>query len=1578
MMNSPPIQTPATSNPTTLHSDAQWLDAEITASTAESQRALLLYELGQLSEAAANGTEAAQHYLQAVNTDAHFAEPVERLLSLFERRHSMKNVGRVVDRLQLVASTPEQRERAALERGAFAFIEQHDGVTARLVLKELVDSSNVSATAWNLLHCIAEQSHDLDLLQQTLTARAGASNNPTWSGILFSELAEIQSQLGQFNDAVKSLDRVIDAAGPRTFAAFEVLQRLASTQNNDEYLARSHLGQASLLERAIQDPAAGDALGVPRWRRTSVHVAEACLRAALARHSAGNTSEAATLLEKARALAPEDPLIQHATLLCAEELGDFELALALAHAAAARTTGTTAALAWLRVALFEHRRNDAKGVMQAVATGLAISPHSIALRGLELHALARDPEPAKLAASLEACADLVTTDSAKSRFLLTAANAWARGCKDAASAQAALSQASLFGAPPSIVNRMARLLALGLGDGAWYDESTRRLTSSASDPGEQYELWLELLRCRIVKNQPEKIGSALAGLAGNEPGQWLSAMLDSLWQSPGASDPTGINPSGPLASATRAEQPLKRCARLCLNEPLHRAYDLANARRELLAGHYEEAIADLQELATLDPSDFLTALALTNTQLEHGTTAAAISTLCSAASSIENDTLAAMLAINASLLAIRANDAEHYWAALDSAQSRAPVVVATVESWLNRSPLPELEARIGTESSPDSTVVTQRGALESFAREIRQHNLTAAGEALDQVSDDDSSLGLAVAIAKTLFESPVTPNAIDRLGTLLPSFEPLSGALRVRYAVVNCGVPSAEHLAAARHWSEVDPDVASALEFLAAARAEGKLDAEKAAWALLDERSTDRTKPEVQLARARFRLLGEAALPPLVSAHSVPAKLVNLETSRPGCDPRRRRQSLQDVNPLLDESDQRVCSILIAFNLLAAGAIEPALQQFKELVARDPASVSAWEGLRLAAELLGDLSSVAQACEALGKCMGDASAAAEFYEQAASLYLNDLHDDVRGEQLLSLAVVSDISRFTAFDRLFRRIRERNDGPRLLELIDLRLNVSEDVNELVKLHWERARVLRGLGERDYAMQALENVTLLEPEHVGALALAAEISISSHQLADACKYLDQLARLDSAPDKQRLMSAMAAADIYQSKLSQPERAVSLLLALRDSRLGTLAVRERLARCAAQAEDWQLSSEVSLGLAKDRETSAGRVEAARLALSICREKLSTPSAALPAVKCIFAELPVDLEAIDFILERPFSDAENSELFARTRSSLCDHLRDAPFDAEAIDRLAQLAALLDDRPLRQVALGALVTLDAGIPEIMDELAALDARVARAPSIVLDNDCDAALADPSDCGPIAALFKQLAPLYNETFGPSLTALGVNKKHRLDPRAGLPLRNEIAAWAGALGLGEFDVYVGGVDANDVVGVPGETPALVVGTALRAPLPPQHRQLVARELYTIRQGTSILRHRSPAEAAALIVATCRLAEVAIMAPPYAMVDEFVRLLNASIPRRTRKLLPALCHPLSASALDSTEWYAAAIASRDRMATIAAGDVSLVLGRGADLGTVDNTLSLSDRRKRMLPFIFSPAYLSLRARLGVAVK
>jgi len=275
----------------------------------------------------------------------------------------------------------------------------------------------------------------------------------------------------------------------------------------------------------------------------------------------------------------------------------------------------------------------------------------------------------------------------------------------------------------------------------------------------------------------------------------------------------------------------------------------------------------------------------------------------------------------------------------------------------------------------------------------------------------------------------------------------------------------------------------------------------------------------------------------------------------------------------------------------------------------------------------------------------------------------------------------------------------------------------------------------------------------------------------------------------------------------------------------------------------------------------------------------------------------------------------------------------------------------------------------------VLDEIERLGLRVPRLPTMALDEACFRDLAETGDEGPHSELFAALGPYFTEALGPSLSMLQVSKKQRVEPRSGLPLRNEIASWAGALGVSEFDLYVGGISPDSVVGIPGETPSLVVGSALRAPLSPAHRQLVARELYAIRRGTSILRHRSGAEVAALVVATCRIAEVPISAPPYALVDEFSRLLNSVIPRKVRKVLPSLCSAVAQVGADPMDWQSAAVASQDRMAVVAAGDVSLVVAgdRQADFMGAPQ-----QRLERLLRFVFSYQYQLLRERLGIGVK
>ena len=871
-----------------------------------------------------------------------------------------------------------------------------------------------------------------------------------------------------------------------------------------------------------------------------------------------------------------------------------------------------------------------------------------------------------------------------------------------------------------------------------------------------------------------------------------------------------------------------------------------------------------------------------------------------------------------------------------------------------------------------------RLALERFALELQTQNLATAGLVLEDVTPNSTSIGIAVAIAKVLLDSATNLDALATLVALVPALETMAAALRARQILATYRMDSAEYLQATLHWSQVDEGLAPALEYLCAARAAVDLGHEIQAWEGVSERVESASRLQIEIAHYRACLFGFDTPVALLPSRATEARLLNIEASRPGCDPRRRIQAMSEFMPLLDTTDKTVARNLVAYNCLAAGFTEDALNHFKTLVADDSRNLGAWEGLRLAARIGRDPVSMAEACEGLGDNYQNANLGAELFEQAASMWLDELGNDARGERALARAVARDVSRFSAFDRLFRRVRDKNDGPRMLELIDARLDVSDDVDELVKLHWERARVLRAVGDREAALTALENVTLLEPDHVGALALAAEISIAANRFAEAAKFLDRLARLESAPSKQRLMSGVAAADLYESKLNLPELAVSVLLVLAGADLNTPAVRERLARAAARSENWDLAGEMLLDLAESRESSAGRVEAARLALSIFRNKLESPDHALSAIRRLFAEIPDDAEAIDILIERPFSDEQNRELCEGALDALRARLLEQPLDPESIDRLAQLAAILDDAPVRQTALGALLAIDAGTPEMVSELEALGSRAARLPSIALDAVCFSDLAEVGDEGPLADLFVNLAPWFAEALGPSLSALGVTKKQRVDPRSGLPVRNEIAAWAGALGLGEFDVYVGGVEPDNVVGIPGDPPSLVIGTALHAPLVPQHRQLVARELYAIRRGTSILRHRTAAEIAALVVAVCRVADVPISAPPYALVDEFSRLLQSVLPRKIRKLLPSWCSRISESSVDPLEWHAVATSSMDRMAVLAAGDVSLVVGERHFHNETDTMGSLQQRQERLLRFVFSSQYLSLRDRLGIRVK
>jgi hypothetical protein len=1553
------------------------LRAEHDGASDSKTRAILLHEIGVLEERVGDETASVRDQLGAVNAEAEFREPLERLIAIIERRQSYKNLGRLLERLVNVADRPEERARALLDRAFYLLDHEHDPVGARVLLEQATDDAPRDASLWLTLETIAGKLGDSELRERALLARASLTENPHWKALLLLSLAEHRVAAGEHEPAEQALEEALLLGSPASFECLTTLVELARKVGAHANGVRAQVRVAEAIESAVQDATLADQFGVPAHLRSGAGAADAWLCAAELAREGGMTTKAIEFLDRALAAAPGDALLLRARFHLTDALGDTASAARLAKAEIERgAKGAHAASLWLRVAEAQASDGDSVGALAAVSHALEQDPASVAARALSLDLLGMGEDPQAFASALEAAAEHLSSDSAKARFYLLSADVWARQCRDTQGARAALSQAGMYGATPAIVARVARLLAALVEDGTWYEEATRRLIAQGANDTEHAGLWFELGRARALRGERTGTAQALAGLAAAPGGAWLGNALTAyaLDLLPERANASSESTSAALTALANAEH----------DPDTARALRLILALRAVGSGHQQVAQQELATLHAAEPRDLVVARAFAALETAHGEKLVAAQTLTASASAQHDPELAAAFDLEAGMLFWQVGDrkgAIERFAAVSSYTRAGSALLGWALAGAEANDLAArrraLEAT--AESAPDLA------ALDRFALEVsRGGDADSARDALaTAVGFPESELYDAALLARALWspngsQEDARKDALEQLAEQ-PGCAALARA--VAYGIELARTPNGAGVMladAARSWALVDPGLAPALEWLGAATHNDDVESEIEARLALAQRLPVSLGATLEASAVLVAQLSGQELPKPVSSDQPAAKLANLELATPGSDPRRRAHALLEVGLNLGEESSGVVTALAGYNQLAYGDYAGALESFQKVVEAHPDELLGWEGLRTAAEAVGDRAALAEACAALGDTVSNASEGSEFWENAALILLDEFKDASRGEFALSRAVERDVRRFSAFDRLFRLVRERKDGPRLLELVARRLEVAEDPEEIAKLFWERARVLRAAGDREGALSALENVRLLEPDHVGALALSGEVYITLGRFAEAAENLARLGALDEAPAQQRLMSGIAAVDLYENKLDDTYAALDVLSNLHQAGLGTLPVRERLARAAARAEAWAQATEALELLMTERDSSAGRAEAARLAMVIHRDRLNDKKGAEHATVQLLREQPDDGEALDLVLGNAFSRQASLPLLERGLARLTEVLVQEPLDTARVERAARIAAYLGKAPLRQAALGALIALGVSSDAVEQELLRIDQRVANVPRIAIDDSALPHLADPEDKGPIAELMSALATTICEELGPSLAAYGVSKKERVDARLGLPVRNEIAAWAGALGIGEFELYVGGRDADTVVAIASELPALVIGSAVSAPLSPRHRQAVARELFALRRGTTVLRHRESAEIGALVVAACRVGEVNIQAPAYAMLPEFQRSL-AKAPRRVKKVLPDLARAVERSGQDPIAWARAAVSSLDRMATIAAGDVSWVLAAG---GRERGALGLSDeaaaRAKRLLSFVLSPDYLELRENLGMGVK
>lgn len=1562
------------------------LRAEESAAESSTTKAVLLHEIAVLEDALGDESAAARDHLSAVNADPEFREPLERLIAIVGRRQSHKNMGKLLDRLVRVADGVEERSRALLEQAAFIADVESDPAAALPLLLRAADESPQEAAAWLAIEVTSAALGNDVLRRRALEARTELAHDALWKTLLLLDLAGLSVEAGDAREAIAAVELAVDAGGPAAFDALQGLQDVGHRLERPEFVARGLVGQAQLIIDALGGSEAPTSAGVPKYLRTAAHAADRWRRAADVLRTQGDFPGAIALLEQALKQLPGEPGLIHARLALAEVSGDTATAAELARRQLESTpSGPLASAHWLRVAEVAAEQGNAADALAAVTQAVRASPDSLPARGLELDMLSAGADPQALALAIERTAEQMAIDEGKARWLVLAAEEWARGAGDIARAKASLAKVAMLGGSAALPARVGRFLSILCGLGDWREETTRRLATTVASDSEKRDLWFELAHQRILSRDPEEAARLLGSLAtapgGLRLGRTLAAYALSLIEPAEGPDADQRDPH------MAREVALQALADLDLPESTRRALHLGIVSSAMDRGRETRALQILDRLLGEDPSSKPVAAALAALRRAAGDPLGAAEALSACAAATTDPEVQAALALEAGQLWWQADRRTDAIRAFTLASRAAAPSATALLGWALRTADPDSVR--GRRQALEAAEIASDGpwlGLERFALEIGAGgDRAAAALAIDAANVNASGdLSIAALLARGLW-APSEADVATQLGALetlaLQAHSTSALAAMATYQAKLRGetesyVPEARALA--ERWAACDPSTEAALEWLASAVRANDTEAEMLARAALIERVDPEARPALQADLALLKSIHKMPSSPLLGAKDPASTLVNLELALPGSPPAARAAALDGLGDLLGSDDAGLRASLVGYNLLALGNNEGAIRAFCEATALFPGDPAPWEGLRDAARHTGNIRLLAEATASLAKTLRDPAKAAELWEEAGLLFFDELQDAVQGEHALTSAVKADVRRSVAFDRVFRLVRARQDHASLLALIAPRVDVSEDPDEIIKLYWERARVLRETGDREGALAALESVAVLDPDHVGALALTGEIHITGKDFPRAAESLARLARLQEAPAKQRLMSGVAAADIYETKLGDLEQALGVLMMLFEEGLSTLAVRERLARVAAKTESWTEATRVLEHLMRERPTSEGRAEAARLCMVIWRDRLAEPARALGAVEALLREAPDDGEAIDLVLSDPFPKDASRQLLEIGRAALVERLTREPLEVTLIERLARIAEHENNLPLRQAALGALVTVGAGSAEIDAELTALDERVAHIPQIAVDVAALPELTDPADAGPLSDLMAWLAPGLAEAIGPQLSTFGVGKPERVDPRKGLPLRNEIAAWAGALGVGDFDLYQGGPDPDLIVGLPSERPAVVVGSRITSPLGIQHRQALARELFAIVRGTSILRHRSPTDIAALIVAACRVGGHEVPSPQYAMLADLERQLARGLPRRYRKGLVERGAVVAASDQDPLEWIAAAVSSLDRLATIAAGDVSRVLASDAVLGQTTASMSSTRRVERLLAFALSSEYLLLREQLGMGVK
>lgn len=1572
------------------------LRAEMEASADRGRQAILQYEIGHIHESVlANEPQAVREYLSAYNLDPQFRPPLFALLSIFERRRSTKNLARLYDAEARSATSPREAASALADRAVLMADQLGEPGEARQLLEAAFEQAAEAQDIALLLEHQLFVEGDRAAAMNVVAARAELVADPVLATLLRLEVARAKEDDGDVDGALSTLRSAVTTPAAR-WRVLEQLERVARRAGRHPERIVALEGRAKLAAAEARGEDQGQGSGAFSVQRFADQARAAAAAAAIYREAGrariahlADAPGARRDYDAALELRPDDPLLHHERMIACELEGDLEgSAKEAQYLLDAGIAGTAAAALHFRLAEHAQASGEGERALGHMRDALAADPGSAVASAMLDDLLRATSEPIAAIEQLAARAEAASGEARAQRYWEAAQ--LAAEVPDAARAKTYFEAAAAAANDAIPILREMYGAALRLGDAPAARAAAEALLEKELEDQERSALMRDLHELSRIVLEDEAAADAVLDRALGSPA--AAAWAPDLARLHGAlRGNTALAAKAHLALAERAADAETAAAHFC-----------AAARMEMRGGDTDNAVATLRKALARSPSHPYAVALLEEVLRARGDAGELVRLLKEAAEASDAPRAAEARLLLAGAAAEAADDLEKAIQTYEEASDRDPTSLA-----------PALALKRLAENKGDRALVLR--ALEVLSeREIKngapgRHTL-ALGEHYDLISGQPALA--EPPLRKALASEPVALQAAVDLALLPPANgDPsarLAGLARVldragdeaRVGLLReiAGTAIATDLATAeekirelRQRAPRDPWTPFAL-LRALARKEGeKSPTDRAdAWLALGHATDDpEAAGDLLLHGLRSTAIakGEAGLDDgVILAHEVvavaPDSLTSSvaldETLTAGDDPEGRADALTRWLEHAGTAGKLALESARGRALAAAGRPREATEVLLRVAAAEADDLASWEAARVAARDAQAWDVLVEACDRLAHLIEDKELAAMLLEESAAVLMDEQKADDRAERRLRRVLAIDARRPIAYGRLHDLLADRGDDAGLLQLVEARIELLDDPEELGKLYYEQARLLRALGQRGDALDALDNLLMLDDQHVGGLALLVELQVQQENWGGAVEALRTLAAARDVPDSQRRIARLGAADFLENKLNDLEGALGELIAIDEAGLADRPIYERTVQTAERLERWDVAV---TALSKEAVIAGSPELVARLhrrAGAILVDRTDDRDAAIDHYTQALAAMPADLAAGESLAEL-LDPVGKGDLSHRFEQAVRASLEEDPTEPDDLRKLRRAAAWREDQGLDEVVLSTLVALGAATEEerhAFQEQTQLFARPMAGGA--LDNEAFHALRVPGDSGPVLTFAQLVAEAVAEMDASEPAALGFAKGNML--KGEHPIRAEITVLHNLLGVAAPEVWQatsGGEPMRiDLMSYYKGHPTFAVGSGVQTPLILDHRFHVGRLAIGTRLGIGPFLRRDPMRAATALFAAAAAAEVPLPAGEgRSGMAETTRKLYKAMSRKVRKTVPEMVRALGDDGRSILVWSQLVHRTANRAGLLVSGDIGGALRLLVGDTTRETVLRSGDALDLLL-FWLSPGALVLRQRLGLS--